>query len=522
MGAASIPEWLIEDAKDDYFPDPVGFRDLALFDSQVEINLEAPAKKGIEAIPIPKNALFQRMAFVLPPDYRILYMRAVGAILPALSKHFFARCRAFGPDQLRQRYPFSGGTARWIGFNAEFREQLERSRGWGVVTDVTSYFDHINRQSLVARISNAVGDENSKAVSVISFCLGWLKDHTRGIPQNNDISSFLGNFYLSPADAAADGIDGIFLRYSDDIRIVTKSRAAAIDGFSAIHNSLRSMGLFLNSAKTELIQPGTDRWYQYLDGSRDQALGEIDSLLSAENGPSPRIHDLVLSGLRNAKDVRSYRAFANRALKSPKSDALRNELDEAALRGFYATPEAADLWVKCLSNTDSNEKAGRLVSLLLADDYNRNTWVNCRAISWIGKSGTESGTVIDHLRSATRNSKKHWLERTEALLALGQLGVRTDDDALKLISDAPFDHSCRCAVVAAWKNNDPLRTKVIEKAQTLSPFVGYLVRYLSTELPLLAADQEEAPSPQRRTKGRIGGTLETFHLPVGGGGSDYE
>lgn len=520
MGTASISEWLIEDAKDDYFPDPVGFRDLVHFDAQAPIQIEKPAQKGIEALPIPKNALFQRMVFVLPPDYRLLYMRAVRALLPELAKQFYARCRAFGPSQLEQRYPFAGGTRRWIEFNADFREQLEQSRGWGVVTDVTSYFDHINRQALVARLAAAAGEEGGEAIKVISFCLNWLKEHTRGIPQNNDISSFLGNFYLQPADAAADQIDGVFLRYSDDIRIVAKSRAAAIDGFSAIHNSLRAMGLFLNSAKTELIQPGTDRWFQYLDGSLDRDLGEIDSLqIMASEADSSRAQELILSGLRDAKDVRTYRAFANRALKTPNAT-LRDELDERALRGFYTYPEAADLWAKSLSSSNSNEKAGRLVSLLLAQDYNRNTWVNCRAISWIGKSGTDSGTVIDYLRSAARDKTNHWLQRTEALLALGRLGARTGNDALELLSDAPFDHSCRCAVVSTWKESESLRAKVIDKAQTLTPFTGYLVRHLSTEQP--PEQTQEAHSAQRKTTGRIKGTLETFHLPLGGSGSDYE
>jgi hypothetical protein len=361
------------------------------------------------------------------------------------------------------------------------------------------------------------------AARLLGHCLSWLRPYTRGIPQNNDHSSFLGNFYLSNLDNCADGVRGDYFRYSDDIRLVVKTRADAIDGFQIIQSQLRAMGLFLNSAKTRLLQPGTDDWTAALDSSRDAILSEIDDLLEIGNvAADRRAASLIMAGLLRANAPSDFRAFGNRAIRGRRTARLAKLMDTLAMKGFFRMPECADLWSRMLSLDDADGKIGGLLAMLSSPDYNRNAWVNCRAIDWIGRSETNSGAAVDWLRTIAQEPERNSMERSSAVLALGNLGVFDANLALGLLSEIPSEHVGRQMVFAFRDAPTNSRHKVWRRAKPIGSVVSSLIRWLDRGREKPSADETAASEPSERPilVGRVNGRATHYRRPVAT--ADYE
>ena len=79
----------------------------------------------------------------------------------------------------------------------------------------------------------------------------------RGIPQGNEVSSFLGNIYLLPFDKALTEFcrkhDATWFRYVDDVDVYTRSAEAARAVVFEINEILRSLHLNLQGSKTEIL-----------------------------------------------------------------------------------------------------------------------------------------------------------------------------------------------------------------------------------------------------------------------------
>jgi len=92
---------------------------------------------------------------------------------------------------------------------------------------------------------------------------GWTRTTStgtpvgRGIPQGNEISSFLGNLYLVPLDRALTHFCGRckakWFRYVDDVKVFTKSERDAREAVFVINEALRSLHLNLQGSKTEVL-----------------------------------------------------------------------------------------------------------------------------------------------------------------------------------------------------------------------------------------------------------------------------
>ena len=88
--------------------------------------------------------------------------------------------------------------------------------------------------------------------ALISLLKRWSPDGFRGIPQNQDASSFLGNVYLSYIDKCMLSLKYNYFRYMDDIRIVCKDEFAARKALKNLIINLRKIGLNVNPKKTKI------------------------------------------------------------------------------------------------------------------------------------------------------------------------------------------------------------------------------------------------------------------------------
>ena len=110
---------------------------------------------------------------------------------------------------------------------------INRRKGrYLVVTDISHYFESIRFKELELALDRLLPSKPSsdvvKASETICELLRRVSPYDgRGLPQNMDPSSFIGNVYLHGVDSNMlnDGYE--MFRYMDDIRVVVNSSWAA-------------------------------------------------------------------------------------------------------------------------------------------------------------------------------------------------------------------------------------------------------------------------------------------------------
>jgi len=105
-------------------------------------------------------------------------------------------------------------------------------------TDITAYFENIDLGLLEILIRSLLKREEDKIIQLLFRILdAWTRMTStgtpigRGIPQGNEVSSFLGNIYLIPLDRELIRFckehNGKWFRYVDDVKVFTRSEEDA-------------------------------------------------------------------------------------------------------------------------------------------------------------------------------------------------------------------------------------------------------------------------------------------------------
>jgi Reverse transcriptase (RNA-dependent DNA polymerase) len=133
-----------------------------------------------------------------------------------------------------------------------------------VVSDIVAYFENIDL-GLLRDILNYFLPRQARIINFLIKLLQfweWPTVHgsvsTRGIPQGNGVSSFLGNIYLLPIDRAFVSLSkrlGIkYLRYMDDIKVLAKDMPSAREALFLMNERLRTLRLNIQASKTRILQ----------------------------------------------------------------------------------------------------------------------------------------------------------------------------------------------------------------------------------------------------------------------------
>ncbi len=152
-----------------------------------------------------------------------------------------------------------------------------------VVSDIVSYFENIDLHLLRDLLLHNL----PRQPKIINFLINlleywaWPTVHNspvyRGIPQGNGVSSFLGNYYLLSLDQAflkySQRNDIKYLRYMDDVKVLTKDPAMAREALFLMNNKLRELRLNIQGSKTRILK-GKEIWQELFDVRLDK-LNEI-------------------------------------------------------------------------------------------------------------------------------------------------------------------------------------------------------------------------------------------------------
>ena len=197
--------------------------------------------------------------------------------------------------------PFTeGAPAGWFRGWIDYHERVKDSAArydFCAVGDVTAYFENVAVTSLFNRIGDILGDEHADAIALLRQLYefwGWqpagATAQGKVLPQGNDISLFLSNFFLTDLDQSMAEVVGgdqrRYLRYVDDVCVFTDDREEGHQILLACDRVLRDLNLNLNAEKTkviptaELFDDDVERWLEAMSPAGASAAESAREFLS--------------------------------------------------------------------------------------------------------------------------------------------------------------------------------------------------------------------------------------------------
>ena len=545
-------KWLVRDAIDDFYPDPVNFADLKLYPAEY---LDRRQHRLLQTSTLPhlmeykpKKGGMLREAIWLCPASRVLYLAILHHLLPRLDSKVFDEVYSYRRDEPHDpdAYPFEERMNRWKQCQNDFREAaLEASTGAVLVTDIASFFDHISCDEMCRRIRGMLGAtahaEDEAVINLLSTLLNMWSTDGFGIPQNHDPSSFFGSLYLHNVDHELVSRRFRYFRWLDDIRIVAKSKEQALRALHELQRALAPYRLFLSTAKTCILTKGDPRLGALLDVEDDEALSRADEIkMTGDCGNMKAFINKLFARLEHHAgpegDDRKFRAFANRLLDFGDYSEIRQEihprLQEFVIPRLDTHPEQSDTWVKILSAyQDGNAIAAaeqRLAERPSVFDWQRfHLWKLAT-----NAPGPLPEKLLDQAILVSRSGVSH-AETAQAIVCVGRHGDNTQREGLFRSSFTAQRSQLvqRAVLIAIQALPREQRDYLFRRALEINPDHRELVDYLSS---LESPNYGEKKRPERRCKevprkvetrirrgiGLVGGKVVRFRLTQQD--SDYE
>lgn len=277
---------LRQDLNDDWFPDPLQYRDMLNGEqnhvtqailANVEQNHGQYVASRRSVYNLPKSNFTLRYALEVSLADRAMYHALVALLIPLYDPLIPWNSFSYRWNlSLHGKTLFKRSVAAWKDFVGATKSALQPGMSL-VSADISNYYENIDLKQLKDTLESLIPllkaspEVKSSVWSNIALLFQWLKnwslDANRGLPQNRDASSFLANLYLYPVDAAMRraGYAETYFRYMDDIRLVCSNRFEARRALKTLSLALRDVGLALNAKKTDICDgPNFEKLNDYL------------------------------------------------------------------------------------------------------------------------------------------------------------------------------------------------------------------------------------------------------------------
>jgi group II intron reverse transcriptase/maturase len=141
------------------------------------------------------------------------------------------------------------------------REYVESGKGWVVDLDLEKFFDRVNHDILMNRLSRRIGDK--RMLKLIRSYLtagimanGIVIERTEGTPQGGPLSPLLSNILLDELDKELEKRGHAFCRYADDCNIYVASKRAGERVMESLKRFLETkLRLKVNKEKSAVARP---------------------------------------------------------------------------------------------------------------------------------------------------------------------------------------------------------------------------------------------------------------------------
>lgn len=307
-----------DDARTDFITDAYRYSDFAfdleqnLRNIQDNLRKDSYYPKPLLEIDVPKSSLAVRPGSTPNIEDRIVTYAIVYLIAPVLDKLLPSgvySCRlksgrerdSIFHDHEILKFPFLKRTTiqrridivePWYVLWPKFSEESmfvfeQQGYKYLTVSDIVSYFENISLEILRDEILIKFLPREQKIINLLMHILRyWVwksyegKPVLRGIPQGNDVSSFLGNTYLLPLDKEFERFskkkDIKYFRYMDDVRIFSKDEETARESIFLMNSILRRLHLNLQGKKTLILRDEKIKKEIF-----DERLGKVNNILKS-------------------------------------------------------------------------------------------------------------------------------------------------------------------------------------------------------------------------------------------------
>jgi len=133
---------------------------------------------------------------------------------------------------------------------------------WGYKADVHNYFNSIPVGPLLERLDRDLSD--SKLFEMFKSILmndtvrfrGEEVREAKGVMAGVPVSAFLANYYLKDVDELFGSLDCVYMRYADDILILSESQEKMMELRADLIRKVEEAGLEMNPDKEHFFEPG--------------------------------------------------------------------------------------------------------------------------------------------------------------------------------------------------------------------------------------------------------------------------
>lgn len=227
---------------------------------------------------IPKKNGGTRLLAVAPLYDRILQKAIAMQLTPSIDALLY-----------QSSYAYRKGRSR-LDVKNEIQQAIASGRHWIYESDVSRFFDEIDRNQLKLRLASLFADD-----PIVEAVNGWLSAdiiidgvrHARakGIPQGSPLSPLMANFMLDDFDSDLISKGFHLIRYADDFVIMCENQIEAEFAAEEVKRSLNEIGLSINQAKSHI--KSVNDGFQFV-GYIFQADVSIDT-----NNVSAKMHPLT-------------------------------------------------------------------------------------------------------------------------------------------------------------------------------------------------------------------------------------